>query len=311
MTAEQSTSKVAIAFILVGIVLFGASLNDPFHFDDTLILRDGNVTNPAQWFHFLNPLHLRQLTFFSFYLSHMAGGENPLGFHIVNVAVHIANAILLYYLLSRFLKHWVAVTAGAIFLVHPIQTEAVLYVYQRSVLLACLFSLLGLIAFQKKKYWLAAICFVCAFESKESAIAVPIALALLVRHRGRWPLLAGSIVAGVGALALLLYSRNPTVGIAAARETGAFAYLIAQCRVIYTYLRLLVWPYPQSLEYMFPPSPGAWLLLAEITGIALVAAAGLWMWRQDRWRVFGLSIISFFVLLAPTSSIVPSADAAF
>ena len=311
MTPENSTSKVAIAFIFVGIVLFGASLNDPFHFDDTLILRDGNVTNPAQWFHFLNPLHLRQLTFFSFYLSYMAGGENPLGFHIVNVVVHLANAILLYYLLSQFLKHWVAVTAGAIFLVHPIQTEAVLYVYQRSVLLACLFSLLSLIAFHKKKYWLAAICFVCAFESKESAIAVPIALALLFRHKSRWPLFAGSVAAGVGALALLLYSKNPTVGIAAARDTGAFAYLIAQCRVIYTYLRLLVWPYPQSLEYTFPPSPGVWVLLAEIAGIAAIAAAGLWMWRQDRWKVFGLSIISFFVLLAPTSSIVPSADAAF
>jgi Flp pilus assembly protein TadD len=62
---------------------------------------------------------------------------------------------------------------------------------------------------------------------------------------------------------------------------------------------------------MFPPSPGAWLLLVEIVGLGAIAAAGLWMWRQDRWKVFGLSILSFFILLAPTSSIVPSADAAF
>jgi hypothetical protein len=215
MTTEISTSKVAIIFILAGAALFGASLNDPFHFDDKLFLQDSNVTNSSRWFHFLNPLHLRQLTYFSFYLSYMAGGESPAAFHLVNIAVHIANAILLYWLLKQFLQQWVAFGAAAIFLVHPIQTEAVLYVYQRSVLLACLFSLLALIAFHRKKYWLAAILFVCAFESKESAVAVPIALAVLYRHKSRWPMLIGSVAAACGALAVLLYSNEKTVGIGA------------------------------------------------------------------------------------------------
>src|SRR5262249_5014099 len=138
-----------------------------------------NVTNPARWGHFLNVLHLRQLTFFTFYLNHLAGGINPIGYHVVNVAIHIVNAVLLFFLLRRFVEQWVAVASAAIFLIHPLQTEAVLYIYQRSILLACFFSLLALHALAKGRTRWAFFFFVLAFEGKESAIAVPIAVAAL------------------------------------------------------------------------------------------------------------------------------------
>ncbi len=308
---EYSNSKVTIAFVLAGLLLFGASLNDPFHFDDALILKDSNVTNAARWSHFLNPFHLRQLTFFTFYLSYLAGGDDSFGFHVVSIALHVTNAILLYYLTSRFLERWVALIAAAVFLVHPIQTEAVLYVYQRSILLACFFSLLALISIYHERYWIAAILFVCAFESKESAISVPIALAILHRHKGRWPILIGTLVAGGSALALLVYLKDTTVGIGAAEQISPWTYFIAQSRVIYTYLRLLVWPPPQSLEYTYPAPPGIGLLIAQIGGLAAMVAAGLWMWRKDRWKDLGFCIIVFFILLAPTSSLIPSIDVAF
>src|SRR5436309_7850452 len=110
--------KVTVGLILAGVLLFGASFNDPFHFDDTLITHDSNVTNPARWSHFFNPLHLRQLTFFTFYLNHLAGGDDPSGYHVVNVAIHIANAVLFFFLLSRFVERWMAIAAAAVFLAH-------------------------------------------------------------------------------------------------------------------------------------------------------------------------------------------------
>ncbi len=306
-----SPLKVAAVFVLVGIALFGASLNDPFHFDDVLILKDSNVTNSGRLFHFLNPFHLRQLTFLSFYLNYLVGGGDPSGFHIVNIALHIANSVLLYSVLSSVLEGWTALAASAIFLVHPIQTEPVLYIYQRSILLACFFSLLALMAFQKRHPWIGVMLFVFAFESKESALAVPLALALLHVHRLRRTLLAGVLTLEMGALALLAYRNEATVGFGAARQISPLQYLEAQFRVVYTYLRLLVWPYPQSLEYEFPASPGLWLLIAQVAGLLALVGFGMWAWRQDRWRVFGVSILAFLVLLAPTSSIIPSADAAF
>ena len=327
--------QVTAAFVVAGLFLFGASFNDPFHFDDVLITNDSNVTNPARWSHFLNPFHLRQLTFFTFYLNHLVGGDDPAGYHIVNVTLHIANAVLLFVLLRRVVDRWIAVAAASVFLVHPIQTEPVLYVYQRSVLLACLFSLLALIALAERRHWLAAACFFCAFESKESAVAVPLAVAVLVntvtandadgprgRHlflqpiraiRGwllapyRIVLLAGSAVLSVGAIALLFYRGEATVGIGAAAQVSPGQYFLAQTRIVYTYLRLLVFPYPQSLEYEFPGPVG----IVPLLGIVGMILSGWWLARRRESRIPGLCILSFFALLAPTSSIVPSADAAF
>ena len=90
-----------------------------------------------------------------------------------------------------------------------------------------------------------------------------------------------------------------------------WSYLGLQLRVVYTYLRLLVWPYPQSIEYDFSASHALWLRLVEIAGLAAIVAAGMWAVRTERWKIAGLSILAFLLLLAPTSSIIPSTDAAF
>ena len=301
--------KVTAGLLLAGALLFGSSINHPFHFDDTLITNDSNVTNPARWAHFLNPLHLRQVTFFTFYLNNLVGGANPAGYHLVNVAIHIANACLLFYLLEKFVGQWVAAGAAALFMLHPIQTEAVLYIYERSTLLACFFSLLGLIALVEKRNWLAAGLFFLAFESKEAALAVPLAVALLgKRERGLKPAATYWIVAvvvlfGAITLGLLEHANEPTVGIGAAGQVHPLRYLLTETRVVFTYLRLLFFPHPQSLEYDIQNAGG----VLSAVGVVLLLLLG-WQFRRT---IPGLCILAFFILLAPTSSIIPSADAAF
>jgi protein O-mannosyl-transferase len=302
---------IPVAILLIALAVFGVSLNDPFHFDDVLILKDSNVTNASRWFHFFNPLHLRQLTFFTFYLNYLIGGDDSVGFHLVNLGLHIANAILLFYLLGQFLDRWMSGIAALIFLVHPVQTESVVYVYQRSVLLACFFSLLALIAFHRGRYGLAALLLFCAFESKESAIAVPAALALLYKHPARRWLVAGAAVGAVATLGLLIYQSETSVGIGAGVEVKPATYLAAQMRMIYTYIRLLFWPHPQSLEYEFPPAAPMWLLIAQAAGVMLLISTALWASMRQPTKLAGLAVLAFFILLAPTSSIIPSADAAF
>jgi protein O-mannosyl-transferase len=318
LSNDSQSWKVAAGLALAGVLLFGASWRHPFHFDDALITNDSNVTNPARWANFFNPLHLRQLTFFTFYLNHLVGGTNPAGYHVVNVVIHIANAVLFFFLLGRFVERWVAVTAAVVFLLHPIQTEPVLYVYQRSILLACFFSLLAVIALVERRRGWAALLFFCAFESKESAIAVPLALALLggskylmgdtdlgfvLAKRMRIALMIGCCVFAAATLGLLMYMNERTVGIGAVGEISPLRYLYTETRVIFTYLRLLVWPHPQSIEYEFQ-NAGSFLSVAGI--IAILIAGYL-----SRTNLPGICILAFFVLLAPTSSIIPSTDAAF
>ena len=308
---EQDSRKVTAGLILAGLLVFGWSFGHPFHFDDVLITNDANVTDGAQWNHFLNPFHLRQLTFFTFYLNHLFGGTNPTGYHVVNVLIHIGNAILLFSLLARFVDRWVAIAAAAIFLVHPIQTEAVLYVYQRSTLLGCFFSLLALIALAERRTGLAVIFFVLAFEGKESALAVALAVALLEsgKHlaRTRQIVFILAAVLGLASFGLLVYSKEQTVGINAAAQIGPLQYLLTETRVVYTYLRLLVFPYPQALEYEFHNTGG----VLTVAGVLTILTVGYCLYRQERWKIFGLCILTFFILLFPTSSIIPSLDVAF
>ena len=115
---DPTAAKVTAGLVLAGLAVFSSSFCHPFHFDDVLIVNDSNVTNAGQWAHFLNPLHLRQLTFFTFYLNHFVGGVEPAGYHVVNVTIHIANAVLLFFLLSHFVDKWIATAAAAIFLNH-------------------------------------------------------------------------------------------------------------------------------------------------------------------------------------------------
>jgi Flp pilus assembly protein TadD len=299
-----------IAISVAGFLLFASSFSHPFHFDDILITSDVNVGNASHFLHFFNPLHLRQLTFFSFYLNHLAGGDNPGGYHMVNVLLHIANAVILFILLSTFFDRWVAIAAAGLFLLHPIQTEPVLYVYQRSILLGCLFSLLAVIALVRNRPWLAALFFLCAFESKESTLAVPLAVAgiyVTANRRYRMALLAAVLILAVAALGVLAYRNEQTVGIKAAGQISPLTYFITETRVFYTYLRLLIFPHPQALEYEFSGTPS----LFPLIGIFAIVATAWALWKSEKWRIPAGCIFAFLLLLAPTSSFIPSADFAF
>ncbi len=317
---KKGKLRVLASLALAGLLLFGQSLNDPFHFDDVLIVNDANVTNPAAWAHFLSPLHLRQVTYFTFYLNHLLSGNDPLPYHLVNVALHIANAALLFVLLSRLLDRRVALIAAGIFLAHPIQTEAVMYVYQRSTLLACFFSLLALMAWRRERPWLALALILVAFEAKESALAVPLMLALYVRAlpggQRRSTQVAFVVVCilalAAGTLALLDFREETTVGLGVADRTSPAAYFLTQSRVIYTYLRLLVFPYPQSLEYDFAVVRTLTVqTIVQILGLLAIVAGGIFLARSEKWKVQGWAVLAFFTLLLPTSSVIPSADLAF
>ena len=224
--AESGRSRPSwqhfLALGLLALILYGPSLNDGFHFDDDLILNDSNVTTLERWQHFFNPLRLRQVTFFSFYLNYQIGGDDPFLFHAVNLGIHLANAYLLLYLLFPLVGLPTASVAALIFLTHPIQTEAVVYVYQRSTLLGTCFGLTGLILIARSRgpdpgnlqtdlkmdnrirMLLACVFFLLAFESKEAALAMPLLLIPVIglKARGIRLIVAGVVLLATAALAV-------------------------------------------------------------------------------------------------------------
>ncbi|HNQ35991.1 MAG TPA: hypothetical protein PKN80_08020 [bacterium] len=151
----------AAAIILLGLLVYAGTFNAAFHFDDMYHL----VENPAlQGFRRLPELlrywPTRALAFFTFALNRQLHGLWLPGYHLVNLLLHLAAALLVRQLALLALaaprlagtpaaRHRAAVGlfAGLIFVSHPVQTQAVTYIYQRSTLLAAALYLLALVLY--------------------------------------------------------------------------------------------------------------------------------------------------------------------
>src|ERR1044071_8435136 len=120
------------------LVAFGASLGSPFHFDDYAIFADPALTAENGILGVWSLRQTRPLAYLTFWLNYQAGGQDPLGYHLLNLALHLGAVMLAYECLRRLLPEKAALAAAALFAVHPIQAEAVNYVWARSSVLSAL-----------------------------------------------------------------------------------------------------------------------------------------------------------------------------
>jgi tetratricopeptide (TPR) repeat protein len=150
----------------------------------------------------LNYRMCRPISFLSLALNWYIGNQQVIGYHIVNIIIHILASGFLYLLLlslleaPRFAERFqgyennIALLATVLWAIHPIQTQAVTYIVQRMTSLAAMFYILGLFCYIKgrfqgdKKPRLAffsasLICMFLAVGSKENAITFPLSIGLI------------------------------------------------------------------------------------------------------------------------------------
>ncbi len=297
----------------------------------------------------------RPIVDLTFALNYRAGGLEPWNFHVTNLAIHLG-AIVLAWLLGRRLARqagasageWVAAAAAAAFALHPLQSQAVSYVSQRAELLASasyLSTVLLLLASEESRtgprrglaYAGALLAFVIGLGSKTIIITAPIAY-LLVSTADGWsssatpqaatwrrrlmraaPLLGGGLASAVATLGSL--GGHTDAGFDVPGVTP-WHYLLTQTRVVITYLRLLVWPTGQNVDWDFPVSTSLFEPAVVASGLLLlgllIGAAGT-LWRAGRhrdpasgaYRLAAIGVLWFFLVLSVTSSIVPLADVLF
>ena len=152
---------------LLGVLVFANHLNNPFQFDSVPhITNNANLENPealltAEFWN--NQILARGLLRMSIALNAHMDGFQPFGYHILSLAFHIFNALLLFFVLEKSFRRFghnkmgwgnkrirsVAFFAAVLFLCHPIQTESVIYIMSRSEVLASTFYLIGFLLFQQ------------------------------------------------------------------------------------------------------------------------------------------------------------------
>ncbi len=279
-----------LALAAAALIAFGDSLRGSFHFDDYAML--ASPRGPS-WL-----LQTRPLTQFTFWLNFIVGGTNPIGYHVVNLLLHVAVVCLLYQVLSEIIPEETALVGAALFAIHPIQSEAVAYVFARSSLLATLFCLLSWRSWRRDRNIMATLWFGAALLSKEECLTFPFFLALMGPRR--WKTLAAmtamSLVTGLHTVYATLVVKGSGAGFTAG--IGPLQYLASQGYVIVRYFRLLAIPWGFTIDPEIHPA-----LWQQVSAWSAVAVAVIAL-RKNRWVLGGM------ILLIPSSTIFPAADLA-
>jgi len=310
---------------LVGSLAYSNSFGVPFLYDDiTSIVGNRAIHDLSAFLHGegvrYNPR--RFITYLSLAINYRLGGLDVTGYHVFNLAVHLATAVTVYLFAlvtlrtprlvsSRLARNvgWVALLSSLLFVAHPFQTEAVTYVVQRTTSLAAFFYLLCLLLYavaRSKESRLPAVLLfagslvsaLLAMLCKEIAATLPLAVLLYEvsfftsswRSRLRL-LLPLSVLLSVVPLALLSSGRPAgellSVADRMTRETALISrtqYLLTQFKVIAAYLRQLFVPYGQNIDHDIPLATG--FLTADVfpSFLLLVAllAFAVWLYRGSK-----------------------------
>ena len=352
-----------IAFLLialVGFAVYSNILGAPFVFDDLDYIRGNEKIRDLR--NFLDLSGTRYLGFLSFAFNYQLNGYDTFGYHIVNVALHVLNAALVYLLVEALFAaaqagkderagRVPALAASLLFLTHPVETQAVSYITQRLVSLAAFFYLLTVLLYLRARkeaasgtfssrhllfYIPALIVCVAAQKTKEIAATLPFMLALSEivffsgeRKKRLLYLLSFLVTALIVPLTLVFggsggYSdfgeKIRQMQIEEMSTLSGSEYAYTQARVVVTYLRLLVLPLWQNLDYDYPVfgSLLAPQVLASVAlHIALIGAAVFLLIRSFRSNLKGrlilvpFGILWFYIALSVESTIIPIQDVIF
>jgi tetratricopeptide (TPR) repeat protein len=333
--AERPARAVALALLLVVATLLAylPALNAGFVWDD-----DANISRNlplrtlqglwALWFEPGATTQYYPMVYTTFWIEYAIWQLDPMGYHVVNVLLHGASAVVLWRLLA-FLGLPAAWFAAAVFALHPVHVESVAWITERKNLLSGLFYLSAAHAYLvfalgpgdpsgravrtdgARAHWLAyalaLLLFVCALLSKVVTATLPAVLLLLVwwkraRLGARDLLYAIPLFALTLPIGLLTLSMEKYVGVHLGWEWTPSIVdrgLIAG-RALWFYASKLAWP--RDLTFVYPrweiDASVAWQYLFPLAAAAVIIALFLARRRIGRGPVVG--VLCFAGTLAPT-----------
>jgi tetratricopeptide (TPR) repeat protein len=341
-----------VLLVVLGALIYSNTFRVPFVFDDIINIVDAPIVKNLDMYSSLEtarqnsyyPLLVRRYVgYLSLALNYASHGLNVPGYHAVNLLIHLLTSLVLYWLVLLTLRTPalegsalsvragpVALLAAALFVAHPVQTQAVTYVVQRLASMATLFYLLSLAAYARFRlsqsraprwafYLLCLASALLGMKTKEVAFTLPLAVALYEWSffRGR----AGRRVVRLLPLGLtllvipvtqILLSGGDMTKATVVSSISRGHYILTEFRVLVTYLRLLLFPVNQNLLYDYPVyhsviQPG---VIISILVLASLGATGVVLYRRSRLgepglRVTAFGIAWFFLTLSVESTLVP------
>jgi len=341
---------IPLVVVAAGLLAYHNSFTGPFIFDDAQSIVE-NPTIRHLWpiSDVLAPprrggitVEGRPIINLSLAINYALGGLNVWGYHAFNLAIHILSGLTLLGIVRRTLLQprfrqrfgavatELALAVAVLWTVHPLTTEAVTYIVQRAESIMGLFYLLTLYCFirgtesPRTAWWYELSLGACilGMASKEVMASAPLIVMLYDRtfvsgsfrdawrrHRSVYQALACTWIL-LGCLVFFTGSYGNAATNAQIKGVTAWRYLLAEPGVMLHYLRLSVWPHPLCFDYSDWPLGGTGLgnLLPILVIVVLLVAIALAMMANSAGGFLGAW---FFLILAPSSSFIPTDSPAY
>ena len=348
-----------LALSVIGIVVYANHLMNPFQFDTVAYI----FNNPQLryfsegfgWEFWVTQFNARALLRTSFAANYLMDEHEPFGYHLLNLYLHIINTLLIFFVTLNACRHfkfhqwgfskgsmkqqaYISLFAALLFLIHPIQTESVIYVMSRSEVFSATFYLSAFLLFQRiidrdnrrgmidRVFCIILIAAlgIIGYTVKQTLATMPLMLLIYylcgcppdskpIRLLDKWKWVIGLALAiGLSVLFVKLFSDEQFLtGPSKAGEIiGRKAYMLSQPGVIvFYYLKLLLFPFNLNIDPEIEKvtqifSVNFWLSSLIILSLIFISA------RIKGSKVFLFLILWFFIVLSPSSSIVTLHDLA-
>ncbi|MBU0469242.1 MAG: tetratricopeptide repeat protein [Candidatus Omnitrophica bacterium] len=351
--------SLIIVIGLVAVISYSNSFNGPFHFDDLPFIAENQTIRDvgdigAIWKGVL-PQHSRFVVFYTFALNYHFHKLDVFGYHVSNLVIHIISSLLVWWFVALLIdspginderivknKHNISFFAALLFVCHPVQTQAVVYISQRFASLATMFYLLAICMYlhargirsRSKIVWFVGSSFAALLSmfTKEIAITIPIMLLvieimllnpqmsikdqlLLITRNNRWVycfliLIFLLIIPQQFDFSIKSQLFSEKISNSHDGDVITFAsYFVTQFRVAMTFIRLLFIPIYQNVDYDFVLSKSIFEPAAFFSFLAFILILGFGIFYRSKNLLVSFGIIWIFVTFLP--NFIPRADVIF
>jgi hypothetical protein len=313
-------AALAASALVVGLGIWSTGLGGPYVFDDYATpISDPASQSLSAWGQYL-PVTLRPATKLTYALEATLGlSDAPDARRVVSILLHGVSAGLLFLLISRLVPGVAPIGAAAlaaIWFVHPVHADGVLLVSGRTTIMSNALVIAALLALDRSRPWICALCYGLACLSRETAFAalLPLGVLAVTRQHGQWravwrdvaPLLAAAVLV-IGWM--LTTPRYMQLAEYSMLGRPFWSSLIRQVGAVPIGLGLLFDTSALSIDYGIAlPTRVAQPLF--VLGLLLYLATGagiVLLWRRRPAVAVGLAL--WLAALLPTQSVVPKLDA--
>ncbi len=346
LTKDKRKFIITTLIVIAGLssLLYYSVLDNSKHFDDDFIFTNPGFQNPKDYLTIFKINAFRFIPFYTFAQQLSISGNHLSQYYVVNIAIHIINSFLVFLLAYSLLgspklsgskvseyRAILSMFLAIIFAVHPIQTQAVSYIYQRLALIGAFFyfsSIYFYVSYRmseqkfKFKFWLlllSIVSIVGGLFSKENTFTLPgifvlLEVSLLSKRKSVsfMFIVLSFILVGIGVLLFFMFQIPERVFYPQVNFDGetirSINYFITQFKVFPRYFLLMLFPFSQNIDHDIPIANtfGDSGVMGGVIFFAVSLLIALFAYK--RYKLIFVGILWIYISMAVESSFIPLAD---